>query len=200
MATHTRARMLRAIILLLLALAAAGPRPALAETRAKLTILSYHEVADPGEALDKGYAVEPTMFVRQIDWLRNNGYHFVTIDDLLADEAGHRQLPDKAVLLTFDDGYKSMYEHARPVLREWRIPAIVAVVGSWEDDRTQVDFDGKIIPRDKLMSWTELRELADSGLVEIGSHSFDLHRGIPGTARITSASTLSGRTMPLPIV
>src|SRR5262245_40694708 len=51
----------------------------------KLTILSYHEVAEPGDALDKDYAVKPTMFVRQMDWLRNNGYHFVTLDDLLAD-------------------------------------------------------------------------------------------------------------------
>ncbi len=122
----------------------------------------------------------PTMFVQQLDWLRNHGYHFVTVDDVLADEAGRRPLPGKAVLLTFDDGYKSMYEHAWPVLKEWKIPSLVAVVGSWEDDSRQVDFDGKIIPRQKLMSWKELRQLADSGLVEIGSHSFDLHRGIAG--------------------
>lgn len=146
----------------------------------KLTILSYHEIAEPGEALSPDYAVKPTMFVRQMDWLRNNGYHFVTVDDLLADEAGRKPLPDKAVLITFDDGYRSMYDHAWPILKAWKIPAVVAVVGVWEDDRTTVNFDGKIIPRDKLMSWKELRELADSGLVEIGSHSFDLHRGIKG--------------------
>src|SRR5690349_18321731 len=146
----------------------------------KLTILSYHEIADAGETLSPDYAVKPTMFVRQMDWLRNNGYHFVTVDDLLADEAGRRPLPDKAVLITFDDGYRSMYDHAWPILKAWKIPAVVAVVGVWEDDRTTVNFDGKIIPRDKLMSWKELRELADSGLVEIGSHSFDLHRGIKG--------------------
>ena len=146
----------------------------------KLTVLSYHEIAEPGEALSPDYAVKPTMFVRQMDWLRNNGYHFVTVDDLLADEAGRRPLPDKAVLITFDDGYRSMYDHAWPILKAWKIPAVVAVVGLWEDDRTTVNFDGKTIPRDKLMSWKDLRELADSGLVEIGSHSFDLHRGIKG--------------------
>ena len=146
----------------------------------KLTILSYHEIADPADALNKDFAVRPTMFVRQMDWLRNNGYHFVTVDDLLADEAGRRPLPEKAVLITFDDGYRSMYDHAWPILKAWKIPAVVAVVGSWEDDRTTVNFDGKIIPREKLMSWKDLRELSDSGLVEIGSHSFDLHRGIIG--------------------
>lgn len=146
----------------------------------KLTILSYHEIANPGEALNKDYSVTPTMFVRQMDWLRNNGYHFVDINDLLADEAGRKPLPEKAVLITFDDGYRSMYDHAWPILKAWKIPAVVAVVGIWEDDRTTVNFDGRTIPREKLMSWKELRELADSGLVEIGSHSFDLHRGIQG--------------------
>src|SRR5689334_6188712 len=146
----------------------------------KLTILSYHEIAEPGEALSPDYAVKPTMFVRQMDWLRNNGYHFVTVDDLLADEAGRKPLPDKAVLITFDDGYRSMYDHAWPILRSWKIPALVAVVGAWEDDKTQVNFDGKEIPRSKLMSWAELKELAGSALVEIGSHTFDMHRGIEG--------------------
>jgi biofilm PGA synthesis lipoprotein PgaB len=168
------------LALLLLALLPCGWQSALAATAEKFTILSYHEVADARDALDRSYAVAPTMFVRQLDWLRNHGYHFVSVDDVLADEAGRRPLPDKAVLLTFDDGYKSMYEHAWPILKAWKIPSLVAVVGSWEDDSTQVDFDGKIIPRDKLMSWKELRQLADSGLVEIGSHSFDLHRGIAG--------------------
>lgn len=154
--------------------------PGGARAAEKLTILSYHEIAEAGEALDRDYAVKPTMFVRQMDWLRNNGYHFVTVDDLLADEAGRKPLPDKAVLITFDDGYRSMYDHAWPILKAWQIPAVVAVVGVWEDERTTVNYDGKTIPRDKLMSWKELRELADSGLVEIGSHSFDLHRGIQG--------------------
>jgi biofilm PGA synthesis lipoprotein PgaB len=155
-------------------LAAATP------TEEKLTILTYHEIADADRALIPDYAVSPTMFVRQIDWLRNNGYHFVTIDDLLADKAGRRLLPEKAVLITFDDGYRSVYDYAWPLLKMLHIPSVVAVVGTWEEDKGQVNFDGHEIPRDKLMTWRELRELSQSGLVEIGSHSYDLHRGIPG--------------------
>lgn len=171
--------MLRRYILLLLLAFQLVPS-AFAATEEKLTILSYHEIAEKKDALGPDYAVTPTMFVRQMDWLRNNGYHFVTVDDLLADEAGRRPLPDKAVLITFDDGYRSMYQYAWPILKSWKIPAVVAVVGSWENDTHEVDFDGRKLPREKLMSWAELRELADSGLVEIGSHSHDLHRGIVG--------------------
>lgn len=149
-------------------------------TEEKVTILSYHEIADPADALIPQYAVTPTMFVRQMDWLRNNGFRFVTVDDILADKAGIRPLPDKAVLITFDDGYRSVYDFAWPILKAWRIPSVVAVVGSWEEDTGNVDFDGKSITRDKLLTWAELREMSDTGLVEIGSHTFDLHRGIQG--------------------
>jgi poly-beta-1,6-N-acetyl-D-glucosamine N-deacetylase len=165
---------------LLLALHTVVALAAMPETEEKLTILSYHEIANADQALIPDYAVTPTMFVRQIDWLRNNGYHFVKVDDLLADKAGHKPLPDKAVLITFDDGYRSTYDFAWPILRQFHIPSVVAIVGNWEDEQGTVNFDGHKIPRDKLMSWKQLRELSDSGLVEIGSHSFDLHRGIEG--------------------
>ncbi|MFT3725454.1 MAG: poly-beta-1,6-N-acetyl-D-glucosamine N-deacetylase PgaB [Hyphomonadaceae bacterium] len=150
------------------------------ETDEKFTVLSYHEIADPADALIPEYAVTPTMFVRQIDWLKNNGYNFVSVDDILADHDGRRPLPPKAVLITFDDGYRSMYEHAWPLLKMLKIPSVVAVVGAWEEDKGTVNFDGRMITRDKLMTWAQLRELSESGLVEVSSHSFDLHHGIQG--------------------
>ena len=164
----------------LLLCAMSGQAVAAAPTDEKLTVLSYHEIAEPGEALIPDYAVTPTNFVRQIDWLRNNGFNFVSVNDVLADHAGKAHLPEKAVLLTFDDGYRSMYDHAWPLLKMLRIPSVVAVVGTWEEDQGEVNFDGHKITRDKLMTWQQLRELSESGLVEIGSHSYDLHRGIPG--------------------
>lgn len=163
-------------VLLLLGAAARAAPPAAAE----LTILSYHEVAEPGEALVPLYAVTPTDFVRQMDWLRNHGYRFVSVSDVLAARAGARPLPERAVLVTFDDGYRSVYVHAWPVLKLFRIPAVVNVVGSWLEEKDTIDFDGRRLPRSVVLSRAELREMVESGLVEVGSHSFDLHRGIPG--------------------
>jgi poly-beta-1,6-N-acetyl-D-glucosamine N-deacetylase len=151
-----------------------------ADTGEELTVLSYHEIADRGEALVPQYAVTPTDFVRQMDWLRNRGYHFVSVGDVLAGREGRKPLPDKAVLITFDDGYQSVYDHGWPILKMFRIPAVINVVGSWLEEKGTVNFDGKELPRGKLLSWRELREMSESGLMEIGSHSFDLHRGIVG--------------------
>lgn len=158
----------------------------------KLTILSYHEIADR-DALVPALAVTPTMFVRQMDWLRNHGYRFVSAADVIADADGKKPLPDKAVLITFDDGYRSVYENAWPILKAFRIPAVIAVVGAWLEEKGQVDFDGKAIPRQELLSWDELREMRESGLVEIGSHSFDLHRGVQGNPQGNSEPAATTR-------
>lgn len=155
-------------------------RAALAATEEKLTVLSYHEIAERDDALVPQFAVTPTMFVRQMDWLRNNGYHFVSVNDVLADRDGKKPLPEKAVLITFDDGYTSVYRNAYPILKMFRIPAVITVVGSWLEEKGTVNFDGKAVPREKLLSWAQLKEMSQSGLVEIGSHSFDLHHGLQG--------------------
>lgn len=173
-----RVALLCALLFLPAVLVAGGA--AHADTAEKLTVLSYHEIAEPADALVPAYAVTPTNFVRQMDWLRNHGYRFVSLDDVIADADGRRPLPDNAVLITFDDGYQSVYDHAWPILKLFRIPAVIAVVGNWLEEKKEVNFDGKAVPRDKLLSWDELRELRESGLVEIGSHSFDLHQGVQG--------------------
>ncbi len=170
----------RFAIACLLLLVFSCPSMAAAPTDEKLTVLSYHEIADPGEALIPDYAVTPTNFVRQIDWLRNNGYNFVSVDEVLADQAGKSHLPEKAVLLTFDDGYVSMYEHAWPLLKMLRIPSVVAVVGTWEEDLTEVNFDGHKITRDKLMRGSSCASSARAGWWRSAAIAYDLHRGIPG--------------------
>ncbi|MBS0193260.1 MAG: poly-beta-1,6-N-acetyl-D-glucosamine N-deacetylase PgaB [Proteobacteria bacterium] len=161
------------VLSLLCAIAQAAPLP-------KLVILSYHEIAERDDALVSMYTVTPTLFVRQMDWLKNNGYRFVGVDQVLADWAGKKPLPDKAVLITFDDGYRSMYVHAFPILKLFHAPAVVALVGKWMDvpENGKVDFDGRSIPRTDLLSWAQVREMQDSGLVEVASHTYGMHEGI----------------------
>jgi biofilm PGA synthesis lipoprotein PgaB len=144
----------------------------------RLTVISYHEIEEPAEALIPDYAVSPTMFVRHIDWLRNNGFVFVSVDQVLAAKRGETPLPPKAVLLTFDDGYQSVYTHAWPLLRMLKIPSVISVVTRWQESTEQVDYAGKQVARNKFLSWDILKEMQSSGLVEIASHTHDLHHGL----------------------
>jgi biofilm PGA synthesis lipoprotein PgaB len=145
-----------------------------------LLVLAYHEIAAPSDALVPQYAVTPTTFVRHIDWLRNTGFTFVSVDEVLAARAGRATLPARAVLLTFDDGYASFYEHAWPMLKMLRIPAVVSVVTSWHEGSGPVSLEGRPVQRDRFMTWDQLRDIQASGLIELASHTHDLHHGVPG--------------------
>jgi biofilm PGA synthesis lipoprotein PgaB len=146
----------------------------------EFTIFSYHEIADKSETLDSTYAVSAANFEAQMKWLIDDGYNFINIDDIINSKKNNKPLPNKAVLITFDDGYQSVYDNAFPILKKYHIPTLIALVGSWLQATDKVDFDGHQIDRSKFLSQNEIKEMVTSGLVEVGSHSYNLHRGILG--------------------
>lgn len=151
---------------------AGEPRP--------LQAIAYHDVRDfVREEVDPDqYAISTRNLIDQFTWLRNNGFQPVSIDDLLAAQRGERPLPEKAVLLTFDDGLRSVYTHVFPLLRLFEYPAVVSIVTSWISGESQPD-DAAYASASEFVTWEELREMHDSGLIEIASHSHNLHQGIP---------------------
>lgn len=165
---------IKSVFLLFLLLSALAPTPVRA-----FVALCYHDVQDVVDDPD-GMAVSRDNLVAQFSWLRENGYTPVSIDALLAAQRGERPLPDKAVLLTFDDGYTSFYTKVFPLLKAFNYPAVLALVGSWLEVPAagQVAYGDSLVPRERFMNWGQIREVAASGLVEISSHSYDLHRGI----------------------
>jgi len=163
------------------------PPPALppAPPATTFQVLSYHDVRDDlSDDLDPDrFAVSTPRLVEHIEWLLENGYTPVSVDDLVAAERGDRHLPERAILLTFDDGLRSVYTHVFPILKLYQVPAVVAVVGSWQDasDDWTLEYDGLgTISAEDIVSWDELREMQASGLVEVATHSYDMHRGVLG--------------------
>ncbi len=144
-------------------------------------VLCYHDVARDVRDPPDPYAVDAGQLALQFAWLRENGYRVVSLDDVIAAREGRRSLPPKAVLLTFDDGYRSFYTRVFPLLKAFGYPAIVALTGSWLDAPAgkTVEYDDEPVPRGHFMSWKEINEVVASGLVEVASHSYGLHRGIP---------------------
>ncbi len=158
--------------------------------------LSYHNVEDRNP--DQTFVgVTTDRLVDQLSWLQRNGYRPVSIDDLIAARDGGKPLPEKAVLLTFDDGYESFYTRVFPILKAFRFPAVLALVGAWlqggpdeavnyasdkstaeAGDNTSVQFGAIRVKRSTFLTWDQIREIAGSGLVEIASHSDNAHRGV----------------------
>ena len=145
-------------------------------------VLCYHEVTDDPKALLNPYSISTRQLAEQFEWLKENGFRVIKIDDILAARAGVRPLPSKAILLTFDDGYESFYKNVFPLLKVFNYPAVQAIVGSWINaDPGDIPVTTEIEKYDtgSMMKWQEIKELSDSGLVEIASHSFASHVGIP---------------------
>lgn len=142
--------------------------------------ICYHNVEDD-EPDQTFMGVSTARMIAQINWFKQNGYQPVSLDDILAAKNGGKPLPEKALLLTFDDGYTSFYTHVYPVLKAHNFPSVFAVVGAWlEKGRPDdlVEYGDRQLPRSAFVSTAQLREMVDSGLVEIASHSNNLHRGI----------------------
>lgn len=159
----------------------------------EFTILSYHEIAQSSETLDTWYAVKPNDFEAQMVWLIENGFHFISVDDILNYRNKGKKLPPKAVLITFDDGYHSVYANAFPVLKKYKIPSVIALVGSWLFDKESIQFDQQAISRSKFLSQNEIKEMIESGLVEVASHSYLYHKGIMGNPQENMQPAITSR-------
>lgn len=148
---------------------------------ASFVALCYHETRDDVRDYPDPYAVDSAALVRQFAWLRGNGYTPVSLGDILAARDGGKPLPEKAVLLSFDDAYLSFYTRVYPLLREFKFPALLGVVGKWIDHpqgKAVLYGEKDSVSEASFPSWKQLREMADSGLVEIASHTYDLHHGV----------------------
>jgi biofilm PGA synthesis lipoprotein PgaB len=162
-------------ILLLLALPVNAEEPS-------LQVLSYHDVKDnvAGDYDPDQYAVSTSNLIEQFTFLRDNGFHPVSVDDVIAAYDGQRALPANAVLLTFDDGMKSFYTRVYPLLKLFKYPAVISVVTSWIESDVELEYAGKTRDTSDFLTWDQLREMQASGLVEVASHSHDLHKGVRG--------------------
>jgi biofilm PGA synthesis lipoprotein PgaB len=141
----------------------------------RFLVLNYHDIVGAEGAKPPFNSMDVSIdhLEEHLAWLKNKGYKIVSVQNILDAAAGKDALPDKAALLTFDDGYQSFYTRVFPLLKKYRYPATVALVGTWMDGNVTADEPGK-----PLLSWEQVREMAQSGLVEIASHSYDLHKGV----------------------
>lgn len=145
-------------------------------------VIAYHDVRD--DVLSNydpdQFAVSTSNLIAHFRWFREAGFRPVSVQEILDAEEGRGSLPEKAVLLTFDDGLRSFYTRVYPLLKQFGYPAVVSVVSSWIEMDNSEEYAGATRSAEDFVTWAQLREMRESGLVEVGSHSHDLHKGIQG--------------------
>ncbi len=153
------ASLLALILLLSLAACQAGGGSGNPYSGEKLPVLMYHHVVEDGQECND-MTVTVSRLREDLQWLKDNGYTTVLPRELAAGEA----LPEKPVLITFDDGYRSNYNLAFPIFQEFEAKMVISVMVYMQDNAAS-DF----------ITWAMCREMVDSGLIEIGSHTYLLH-------------------------
>ena len=134
-------------------------------------IIMYHHIMEQEE--DAGdYVITPQEFENDLVYLKSKGYTGVTGAQLIEYAENGTPLPEKPVFITFDDGYESTYRYAFPLLKKHGFPAAVSIVGKFADI-----YSGSIAKDISYsqMNWQQIKELSDSGIIEIGNHTYDMH-------------------------
>jgi peptidoglycan/xylan/chitin deacetylase (PgdA/CDA1 family) len=151
------------------------------------------------------HGAEPASFSRRVEHLADNGYVTLSADEYAAVIRGKREPPDRAVVLSFDDGRGSVWSVAAPLLRKHGMKAVVFLVPgrvpsrpgppapTWEDVEAGRTDAATVLRREcadgALLSWEEIEALARTGLFDFQSHTF-LH------ARVHTGPQLAGFVTP----
>ncbi len=122
-------------------------------------ILMYHHIdAQAARPRQIRYTVTPANLERQIRFLQNEGYSFLALKDVFEHASTTGSLPNRTLVLTFDDGYRSFYTNVFPLLKKYRVPATLFVIN-------------QDIGKNGNVTWAMMKEMIASGLVEIGAHT-----------------------------
>jgi len=159
-----------------------------------VTILTFHALDDARTVT----SFAPTLFERMVRILRASALPVISLADAMLGLRGEVALPERSVVITFDDGYRSVYEVAFPILREHRRPATVFWTGGRaEGDQSRggsgpgtrlPSMDGRV-----MLTWVEIQEMHRSGM-DFGAHTlrdiFQFKRHVASSPQRCSAGAL----------
>ena len=137
----------------------------------ELPVVMYHHMLESSSLLGD-YCIRPKDFEADLQLIRDWGYTSISVAELIAWANGEGSLPDRPILITFDDGYESTYGYAYPLLQQYGMKAVVSIIGRYTDLYSESD-DHHL--NYSHITWDQAREMQASGLVEIMNHSYDLH-------------------------
>lgn len=134
----------------------------------QMPILMYHDITEDSNKTNS-LTITEERFRLDMEFLKEFGYTALLPEDLVKIQKGQMKMPKKPIMVTFDDGYLSNYTYAYPILQQTDTKAAIAVVAH------NMKTDEYLAEERSMLCWSEMREMSDSGLVEIGLHTYNLH-------------------------
>ncbi len=137
----------------------------------EVPIIMYHSILKDPSRSNK-YTVTPTVLEEDLKYIKDKGYTTVTIADLISYVYDDKPLPEKPIVLTFDDGHYNNYGYLFPLLEKYDMKAVISIVGSYTDKFTKTD---EANLNYSYLRWKDIKELMDTGRIEFQNHTYNLH-------------------------
>ncbi len=159
-------------IFVLCALSGAAETP---KDTVKVPIIMYHSLLKDKASLND-YVISPELFEDDLKYFKENGYTTVTVNDLIDYVYQDKPLPQKCVMLTFDDGYYNNYEYAFPLLKKYNAKVVISPIAKLSEVYTEAQERN---PAYGHLLEDDYKEMYSSGLVEFQNHSYNMHKLTP---------------------
>lgn len=155
------------VFLIIMTNVAAAKNYQIKEEHSFIPVLMYHHFAEGAKRSDAATVTDPEVFKSQLSYLKSIGYETITDQDLLLFLEEGKRLPKKPLFIAIDDGYLSNYTYAYPILKELGMKATIYVIGRYIVSPNE--------PYLKHFNFDQAREMIESGVINIQSHTYDSH-------------------------
>ena len=156
------------------------------ENGISLPILMFHGILKDESRLGE-YVVSADTLEGDFRYLQEHGYQSVTVADLIAYVEEGTPLPEKPIMVTFDDGYYNNYLYAYPLAKKYGFKIVISPIGRYTDEYSEANANHENYSH---VTWDQIQEMMESGMVEIQNHSYNLH----GTEGRLGAKKLPGES------
>lgn len=137
----------------------------------KVPIIMYHSILKD-EAMWGDYVLSPIEPEKDIVYLKNNGYEAVFVSQLIDYVENGTELPEKPVIISFDDGDYNNLTYVLPLLKKYSFKATISIVGKYSEIACE---EAEPSPSYSYLDWEDIKKLHESGYIEIANHTYDMH-------------------------
>jgi peptidoglycan/xylan/chitin deacetylase (PgdA/CDA1 family) len=139
------------------------------EPYVEVPIIMYHSVL---KSRSGDYIIHPDVLEKDLLYIQEKGYTTITISDLIDYVYNNTPLPQKPIIITFDDGHYNNLGYAVPILKKYNMKAVISIIGKYTDDFSKTDEANLNYGH---LRWKDIIELINDGTIEFQNHTYNLH-------------------------
>lgn len=142
----------------------------------RLPIIMYHSLLKEKSRSGK-YTITPDTLKQDLEYIKSNGYTTINMEELINYVYNDGTLPEKPIIITFDDGYYNNFGYVIPILKELNMKAVISIVGEYTDTYSE---SGEANLNYGYIRWEDIKNAMQEETIEFQNHTYALHCNTKG--------------------